>query len=140
MGLDRIKDIKERVSVLEYARDVLGLPVRRSGDRCVSLAPGSTNPTALLIQTNHWYDFKLGMGGDVIDLCAYARHNGDKGAAIRELGGVDDGWLAYTQNLCNGVEKWHKDLREEDWKYLRSRGLTDDTVKRLKSASMGTAW
>ena len=68
MGVDRIVYIKEHYSVLDYARDVLGLPVRRDGDRCISLAPGSHNPTAMVVYTNSWYDFKQGIGGDVIDL------------------------------------------------------------------------
>lgn len=130
--MDRIRAIKEKTTVLDYAQSVLGFPVRRSGDRWRSLDPGSTNPTALVIYTDWWYDFKLGKGGDVIDLCAVARHAGDKGAAIRELGGEDKGWVAYTQKLCKTVQKWHQGLRDEDRRYLASRKIREETVKRLK--------
>ena len=34
--MDRIAMIKEKYSVLEYARDVLGFAVKNSGDRCKS--------------------------------------------------------------------------------------------------------
>ena len=87
--MGRISDIKERINVLDYARNVLGLPVRKPGDRCCSLAGGS-NPTALVIREDHFYDFKMGEGGDVIDLCAIARHGGDRGAVARLAG--DRAW------------------------------------------------
>jgi P4 family phage/plasmid primase-like protien len=136
MGLDRIARIKESVSVIDYAINTLRLPVRKAGDRTVSLAPDSHNPTALLIDKDSWYDFKLGIGGDVIDLCAAALHNGDKGAAIRELSGNDPSvptwWMEYTQNLCNNVQFWHENLRDEDREYLHKRKITDETIERLK--------
>lgn len=131
---DRIERIKQRVSLLDYARSI-GLPVRRPGDRCASLEPGSSNPTAMLFDENRWYDFKAGQGGDVIDLCAIVKHNGDRGAAIRELGGDDpayDGWKKYTQKLCARVGYWQTQLRKEDWTYLKRRRINADTVKRLR--------
>ncbi len=132
MGLDRIRLIKEKIGVLEYAQSVLNLPVRKSGDRCASLVPGSTNPTALVVYTDWWYDFKLGMGGDVIDLCAVARHAGDKGAAIRELGGDCGDWVGYTQNVCSMIQKFHEDLRQPDRLYLYRRRIMKGTVDRLR--------
>lgn len=135
MGVDRIVYIKEHYSVLDYARDVLGLPVRRDGDRCMSIMPGphKTN-NAFVVYGNSWYDFSGGLGGDVIDLCAVARHDGDKGAAIRELAG-DYGysveWQEYTQNLGNKVAYYHKQLRESDLHYLLRRGIRKETVDRL---------
>ena len=131
---DRIERIKQRVSLLDYARSI-GLPVRRPGDRCASLEPGSEHPTAMLFDERRWYDFKSGQGGDVIDLCAIAKHNGDRGAAIRELGGDDpayDGWQKYTQKLCAQVGYWQTQLRKEDCTYLKRRRINADTVKRLR--------
>ncbi|MBQ8091369.1 MAG: toprim domain-containing protein [Pyramidobacter sp.] len=131
---DRIERIKQRVSLLDYARSI-GLPVHRPGDRCKSLAPGSTNPTAMLFDEDHWYDFKTGQGGDVIDLCAIARHGGDRGAAIRELSDGDEefsGWVQYTQNLCAKVGWWQTQLRQEDHLYLKRRRINEETIKRLK--------
>ena len=134
MEVDRIAYIKDKYRVLEYARDVLGLPVRKSGDRCVSLAPCSSNPTAMVIYDDWWYDFKQGIGGDVIDLCAQARHGGDKGAAIRDLAG-DYGysveWHEYTQNLGNKIAYFHSQLRESDRLYLYRRGIKKATADRL---------
>ncbi len=131
--MGRISDIKERINVLDYARNTLGLPVRKPGDRCCSLAGGS-NPTALVIREDHFYDFKMGEGGDVIDLCAIARHGGDRGAAIRELSG-DDGyqdWADRTQHLCNKIAYWHKNLRESDRLYLYRRRIKKQTVDTLR--------
>ena len=133
MELGRIDEIKRKITVLDYARGVLGLPVRKSGDRCCSLS-GGANATALVVRDDFFFDFKLGQGGDVIDLCAIARHDGDRGAAIRELAG-DSGsaeWKAYTQNLCNAVAKWHGDLRECDYHYLIRRGIKRKTINELR--------
>ncbi len=135
MAVDRIRYIKEKYSVLEYARDVLGLPVRNSGDRTISLAPDSHNPTALVIYEDYWRDFKTGAGGDVIDLCAEARHNSDRGAAIRELAGdygLDYHWQEYTVNLNNKMAYFHDQLRPEDKEYLAKRGITQATADRLR--------
>jgi len=129
--LDRIKAIKEKYSVIEYARSVLGIPIRKAGDRWKSFGGGS-NATCVVFYDDWWYDFKLCMGGDVIDLCAVAKHGGDKGAAIRELGGDDPGWVSYTQNLCNQIQAWHEALRESDVRYLQRRGIHLETARRLK--------
>ena len=129
--MDRIKAIKEKYSVIEYARSVLGIPIRKAGDRWKSFS-GGNNPSSVVFFEDWWYDHKAGMGGDVIDLCAVARHNGDKGNAIRELGGVDHGWREYTQQLGNKCFKWHEDLRPSDIKYLNRRKITIETARRLK--------
>lgn len=134
MGVDRIAYIKERYSVLEYARDVLGLPVRKSGDRCMSISPGphKTN-NAFVVYNDWWYDFSAGCGGDVIDLCAEAKHGGDRGEAIRELAG-DYGvnWRGYTENLCDKIAYFHTQLRESDMRYLYRRGIRKETIERLR--------
>lgn len=134
MELDRIRYIKEKISVLEYAQNVLGLPVRKSGDRCASLAPDSHNPTAMVVYDDWWYDFKQGCGGDVIDLCSEARHGGDKGAAIRELGGDTGGWnwVEYTKALNGKIQHFHTQLRKADMDYLYRRGIKKETVERLR--------
>ena len=136
MGMDRIAYIKDKYSVLEYARDVLGLPVKKSGDRCTSIAPGEHHTNnAFVVFNDWWYDFSAGIGGDVIDLCAVARHGGDKGAAIRELAG-DYGysveWEEYTQNLNSKIAYFHSQLREADRLYLYRRGIKKTTVDRLR--------
>lgn len=130
-GSDRIKRIKEKHSVFEYARTVLNIPLRKPGDRYKSFG-GGENPTCVVFHEDWWYDFKLCMGGDVIDLCAVAKHDGDRGAAIRELGGDDPGWRSYTQQLGNLCYKWHEGLRESDRRYLYRRGIKKETVDRLK--------
>ena len=135
MGMDRIAYIKDKYRVLDYARDVLGLPVRKAGDRCKSIMPGEHHTNnAFVVYDDWWYDFSAGMGGDVIDLCAIARHDGDKGAAIRELAG-DYGdsieWKEYTQNLNSKIAYFHSQLRESDLRYLRRRHIYKETVDRL---------
>ena len=126
-----IFEIKAQHNIIDYARNVLGWDVKSPGDHTYSIDKGDSD-RCLWIYDNWFYDFKLGVGGDVIDLCALARHGGDKGAAIRELGGVSPRWKEETQNLCNAVQMWHEALRPEDWKYLHGRKLTDEYIKSMR--------
>ena len=133
--------IKQRISCVEVAQRC-GLPVSESGDRCVSpLRQGAKHPSSFVVDTEFWYDFGDSRGGDSIDLLAEIKYQGDRGKAIRELAmltGVTDenprpdGWLEYTQNLCNQIAYWQTQLTEDDYNYLHSRGLTDDTISQLK--------
>ena len=135
MAVDRIAYIKERYNVLDYAKDVLGLSVQKSGDRCVSLAPDSHNLTAMIVFDDWWYDFKQGCGGDVIDLCAIAKHDGNKGAAIRELAGdygYNENWKQYTDELKDKIAYWQSQLTDTQLRYLRKRRIYKKTVERLK--------
>ncbi len=133
MAVDRIKYIKEKYTVLEMAQK-LGLEVRKSGDRCVSLAPNSHNPTAMVVYNDWWYDFKQGCGGDVIDLYAEVKYGGDKGKAIRDLSGDFNGedWLRYTKALNGKIQGCHEALRDSDFKYLQRRRINKETIERLK--------
>ena len=134
MAMDRIAYIKEHYNVLDYARYTLGLPVNKAGDRCMSIAPGphKTND-AFVVHNDWWYDFSAGCGGDVIDLCAEAKHGGDKGAAIRELAGDYGGdWKKYTEQLCDKIAYFHSQLREQDKEYILKRGINTETIERLK--------
>ena len=133
--MDRIAHIKEKYDLISYAHDVLRLPIYKPGDRCVSFAPGSKNPTAVLFDKDTWYDFKMGTGGDIIDLCAVVRHDGDKGLAIQELAGdysYNPEWRRKTEIRTNKILNWHLKLRECDYRYLRRRRIYKSTVDRLK--------
>ena len=132
-----ISEIKSRINCVEYAQR-FGLPIRKEGDRTTSLSGGNNN-TALVVFSDFWHDFKLSQGGDVIDLCAIARYDGDRKKAIADLAkitGVEnemhDDWINYTQNLNNKIQKWHESLRQQDIDYLHSRGIKDETIQRLK--------
>ena len=133
--------IKQRISCVDVAQRC-GLPIQRSGDRCVSpLRPGADNPSAFCVDDDFWYDFRDSRGGDVIDLLAELKYSGDRGRAIRELASLTgvpdnnprpDGWLTYTQNLCNQIAFWQTQLNTQDYEYLHSRGLNNDTIRDLK--------
>lgn len=133
--------IKQRISCVDVAQRC-GLPIQRSGDRCVSpLRQGATNASSFCVDDDFWYDFGSASGGDCIDLLALIKHNGDRGKAIRELAALTgvpddnprpDGWFTYTQNLCNQIAYWQTQLTQDDYDYLHSRGLTDATISALK--------
>lgn len=134
--------IKSRISCVDYAQRY-GLPISKSGDRCTSpLRSGAKNPTSFVVYDDFYYDFADGTGGDVIELCAALSHNGDRGAAIRDLAkltGVTDNdtthntqaWLDYTNQLNNKTAYYHEQLTTADRDYLHDRGLTDTDIDRL---------
>ena len=133
--------IKSRISCVDVAQRC-GLPIQRSGDRCVSpLRAGATNKSSFTVTDEFYYDFGSGSGGDCIDLLAELKYSGNRGAAIRELAtltGVTDNnvgdkteWLEYTNQLNARTAFYHSQLTEDDRNYLRSRGISDDDADHL---------
>ena len=137
--------IRGKYDVITYARDVLGLTVYHDGDRCKSPIPTakSEREDAFIVHQDWWYDFSLTLGGDVIELAALTRHNGDRGAAFRELGRefyVDINPASYVQHsksLTQIINTWHQSLRPEDREYLHERRISDETIARLKIGYCG---
>nr|DAE12260.1 MAG TPA: dsDNA helicase [Siphoviridae sp. ctMgg26] len=137
--------IKDRMTCVEYAiRN--GIGISKSGDRCKSpLRNDATNKSSFVVFDQHWIDYGSGEGGDVIDLHAELKCNGDRGMAIRELADMVgiysekafDYWKQSTQGLCNLIETWHENLRPEDIEYLHSRKISDQTIKELKIGYTG---
>ena len=136
-----IQLIKQRINCVTYAQRI-NLPIRASGDRCVSpFRDGAKNPTSFVVYDDFYYDFASGTGGDVIEFCAAYAHHGDRGAAIRELAvltGVPsdntentEEWLNYTKQLNARTAYYHTQLTDSDREYLYSRGLTDSDISRL---------
>lgn len=132
--------IKQRISCVDVAQRC-GLPIQRSGDRCVSpLRSGATNASSFCVDDDFWYDFGDSRGGDCIDLLAELKYSGDRGKAIRELasltGVTDDNpasqeWFDYTNQLNARTAFYHSQLTEDDRNYLRSRGISDSDADRL---------
>ena len=133
-----IQKIKSSISCVEYAQRI-GLPIRKSGDRCVSpLRAGADNKTAFIVMDDFFYDFVAGVGGDVIEFCSYYAHNGNRGDAIRELANLtgvadvrSDGWMEYTHNMNAKTAHYHNSLTDDDRTYLQQRGLTGADIDRL---------
>lgn len=132
--------IKQRISCIDFCQ-FKGLPIFKSGDRCISpIRTGARNKTSFVCYEDWWYDFSAGLGGDVIDLCALTDHGGDKGKAIRTLAkrvGIDDdgsteNWVKYTENLNSKIALWHKNLSDEYREYCNSRGITNETINEIR--------
>lgn len=130
--------IKSAWDCISYANSVLGLPVYKNGDRCVSpLRPDASNPTSFVVYNDYFVDFGGDIRGDVIDLCAHAHYNGDISQALHELAGnyfpnIGQEWKKYTAELEEKINYWHSQLRPEDVEYLHSRRINDNTIKRLR--------
>ncbi len=134
--------IKQRISCVAFAQQA-NLPITKSGDRCISpLRRGASNPTSFVVYDDFYYDFSAGTGGDVIELCAQLKHNGDRGSAIRELASITGvtsegsdnthAWLDYTNHLNAQTAYYNTQLTDEDRTYLHERGLSDDDIQRLR--------
>ena len=143
MKSNKIQFIKDHITCLDFAHNNLNWPINKDGDRTISMAPGSENKTALIVHENTFKDFKTGLFGDVIDLCAHSMFDGDKGLAIKYLAGItgyydpdekinNQSWIDYTEKLNAKIQYWHEHLRPEDLEYLSSRKINCDTIERLK--------
>lgn len=137
-----IERIHERIDSSRYAR-LNSLPVSKDYDRCTSIAPGphTHNNAFVLLPGGGWYDHTLGKGGDVIELARWLNHNGDRGAAIRELAEIcgiqiDNHEIEYAQSKLHELNDYiltcHKNLRPQDIEYIHSRAITDETIENLK--------
>ena len=140
-----IQQIKQRITCVDYAQR-LGLPIRKDGDRCKSpLRASAKNTHSFSVRNDYWHDFGAGESGDVIDLSALVNHKGDRGLAINELarltGVISDGdyadWQQRTQRKVSLIQGWHEDLRQQDRDYLHIRGITDETINRLRIGYTG---
>ena len=100
----------------------------------MSIAPGPhKSNNAFVIYNDRWMDYSWGYGGDIIDLVAVTKYEGDRGAAIRELAGdYGENWSKYTEALCDKIAYFHSQLRESDRLYLYRRGIRKETVDRLR--------
>ena len=78
-----IEQIKDSLSCIEYMQREHA--AKLVGGRCRSFRPEAKNKTSLMVNERDWDDFGSGIGGDIIDLSAQDKVNGDKRAAIRYL-------------------------------------------------------
>lgn len=134
--------LKARISCVAYAQSDMHLPIRKSGDRCVSpFRANAKNKNSFRVSDVFWCDYGDGASGDIIDMCAMHRHNGDRGRAIYDLAarlGITNNdeafyqWKQATQHKCNTIQTWHENLRPSDIDYLHGRRINDDTIKALK--------
>ena len=144
-----IEKIKSTISCVDYMRTEHGSKI--SGGRCASFRPGATNPSSLLVNERDWFDFGSGLGGDVIDLAAADKFNGDIGRAIGYLAErwnittpedkidvkhvevIFNTYRAILEHACTYYEEtlW-KPEHENVVRYLNGRGLTDETIRALR--------
>lgn len=125
-------------SCVVFARDILGWPIYRSGDRTLSLGSDHHNyGKNLVVFNDFWYDHKNHIGGDIISLCAHAMFDGDRGKAFKFLAGdffpvKSDVYISTVKALKRSFKEWHQTLRPIDRDYLHSRKITDETIERLQ--------
>ena len=123
---------------ITFARDVLGWPVYKPGDRVQSIHPGRhRNKNLVIYSGDYWRDWKEDIGGTVIDLCAYTMFDGDVGAAMDYLAGdfhpVEVSYYRKAYNdIAKDIDHWHNMLDGNGRRYLYSRRITDETIDRLK--------
>lgn len=133
-----IQKIKQQLSCVDYLSRH-GIHIKNGGRTVSPLRPGAKNPTSFWVEDDHWYDFGSAQGGDVIDLAAALKYDGDISRAVRsladELGiqfsGYSETFKTDIQNLCNRTAAYHAALTDSDRDYLHSRGLSDDDISRL---------
>lgn len=140
--------VKERINCFEYAQDE-GIDLKPNGNTYRSTSPimGGSNDTCFMIYKDNldfFIDWNADKQGDVIELAAQLNHNGDRGAALKELikkTGIN--WIGdhntsdinnYTNGLNEKILYWHDTLLNngECLEYLHSRNITDKTITNLK--------
>jgi len=124
-------NIKEKINCYEYATKYLGIPCRSQSCRVKSpLQENGKNP-ALQINPEFFYDFSINKGGDVIDMCATYKHDGDISKAFRELNALLG--IKYSnkpqKHHTQAIETYSDAITPEAYQYLLKRGITRQTIK-----------
>lgn len=149
------QEVQERYDILDVAAD-LGIDLIRVGRtyRANSIAKegGGQNAFTVYPESNSWFDFMLNIGGDITDLVAFYKFDGDKKQALLELlpdrAQQIDHFLNQRKEFVAEVEKYFSimlnniDDPQHNYsghllKYLHERGLTDDYIKQIK---IGIDW
>ena len=135
-----IEEIKNKISCREYMIMEHGAEI--TGGRCKSFRLDAKNSSSLLVNERDWYDFGSGKGGDVIDLAAHDKFNGDKSQSIRYLAEkwglgnilpqVEHIFRSYLTIIDLATSFYQSRLKNEHKEYLHSRGITDDTIEKLR--------
>ncbi len=139
--------VQESYTVKEVAEQ-LGIRLHKVGGslRADSIFGNGDGHDAFAVypESNRWYDFMENKGGDVTDLVAYVKFNGDKVKALQELmPNFVPEKIRIQKNqrdeFMKEIERWHNDLLNPNkpmsvraMAYLRSRKITDATIKEQK--------
>ncbi len=140
---DQIDQIRQRVSLQEYVKSK-GIALKKSGDYGMGKCPFHADSSAsFAVWDDHFHCYGCGAHGDVIDFLS--RKGLEFGEALKEAASVAGLKLEYSNNgteprrgdeeLTKWVLECHKNLlaNEEALKYLNSRGLKLEAVKRIKA-------
>lgn len=143
---EAIQQIKQRIDCISYARDVLGFPISKEGDRCQGIEQSNVKNDSLMFSRDGWYDFHLKEGGDVISLAQKVKFNGDFMEAVKDLAmrcniEIDDkhnyNWVQETKTYADEIETYHKNLKGEHLGYFMGRGFTEDFLRSIKLGTKG---
>ena len=141
------QEIQSKFSVIDVARD-LGFIVKRVGSSyrstCIDGTGRGENSLHFHENTNTWHDYCTDTSGDIADLVATVRFNGDLKQAIQYLMPEcvsqkvsDEIWhkkqlITYIERGCNNIFDTAKKGYSRALDYLHSRRITDDTIRSLK--------
>ena len=140
--------VQEKYRIADVAGD-LRIRLHRVGGslRANSIAGNGAGKDAFAVyeDSNTWHDFMLGIGGDITDLVAYVKYNGDKYRALCELMPECKQAHNFAREISKR-EEFTKDIKRlsdelltsdkpvnvQAREYLHSRGITDETIKALQ--------
>ena len=153
--------LRDRISLKEYCENELGFNFHRIGKSyraTVQELGGGHDAFCINVDTpNLWIQYagankEHSSKGDIIELCAIMNHDGDKGAALKELAEKFltesereqymarlNKWLEERKAEQEEISRYHENLTSgkyeniKHWfEYLHSRGIDDGQIKRLK--------
>ena len=139
--------IQEKYSISEIAEN---LGIRLKKGRSDSIAPdgGGKNAFTVYEKTGRWYDFKLGIGGDIIDLVAYLKYDGNNRDALRELVPPEyrdkldksfkdeDLEQEYISRCFEFLQKQELPIAIQALEYLNGRKIKLETIQNQKIGNM----
>ena len=148
MDMDNVfQVVQEKFSITAVAKD-LGLDVKRVGgsfrSNSIDNSGRGQNALALYESSNTWYDFMLQKGGDITNLVADVKFNGDIKQALHFLlpdfasGKISEeinrrnSFLSHIDHCNDILLHSDRDFCVRAREYLHSRHISDETIKQLK--------
>lgn len=124
-----------RLSTLQFCKVNFLDGIVKAGDTIAS--PISTG-RELIVYKNCWRERGSCLCGDIVDLCGIMYHDGDNGAAMRnlsELTGIrmtwaPAAWVEHIQCFGDSVAHWYGALSKEHREFLEDYGVKNETIER----------
>ena len=129
--------LSDRLSIIQYCRVNFWDGISKPGDTIPSPISNGYN---LTVWDHYWMeDGPDCLCGDIVDLCAAIKYDGDNGKAVQDLAHLTGltclwlptSWQENVKSFGDGIVNYNSILSQKHRKFLNDYGINDMTIDRL---------